>query len=47
MVHPNNQISHVFWENVIRQAASGEKKTVENVEGVYENGLGTAYLFQV
>ena len=47
MVHPNNPVSHVFWENVIRQAASGEIKTVENVEGVYENGLGTAYLFQV
>lgn len=46
-VHPNNPISHKFWESVIKQASVGNIQVVENVEDVYDDALATAYLFQV
>lgn len=46
-VHPNNKGSHIFWKNVIDEVEAGEVRVLENVEGVYDNSLATAYLFRV
>lgn len=46
-VHPNNPISHKFWNSVISENAKGEIKVVEQVEDVYDKALATAYLFEV
>ncbi len=46
-VHPNNPVSHKFWNSVISEVAAGEVQVVENVEEVYDAALATAYLFRV
>lgn len=46
-VHPNNTGAHVFWKKVTAKAAAGPVEVITDVEGVYEDGLATAYLFEV
>lgn len=46
-IHPNNQGAHTFWKKVTDSAAAGEAKVVTGVRGVYEDGLATAYLFDI
>lgn len=46
-VHPNNPGSHKFWKKVISEAAKGEVTVAEQIEGVYDDALATAYLFEV
>lgn len=46
-VHPNNPISHSFWEKVIASITKEPPKIIENVEDVYDDALATAYLFEV
>ncbi len=45
-VHPKNTGSHSFWHSVI-QAVSKNYEIIENVEGVYEETLASAFLFEV
>ena len=46
-VHPNNPGSHKFWNSVISEVAQNEVVVVEQVEGVYDDVLATAYLFEI
>lgn len=46
-VHPNNSISHNFWNQVVTELTNGDYHKVFDVEGVYDTSLATAYLFTV
>ncbi len=46
-VHPNNPVSHKFWNSVITQVSDDNVRVVEDVEHVYDDALATAYLFHV
>lgn len=43
-VHPKNEGSIIFWESVLARANIPYKK-IEHVEGVYDDSLAIAYLF--
>jgi len=45
-VHPNNPVSHKFWDSVVKEV-SDECQTVNDVEGVYDDFLAKTYLFNV
>lgn len=46
-VHPNNPGALVFWKKTAEAVACGEVRIVKDVPGVYEEGLATAYLFEI
>lgn len=46
-VHPNNPGALVFWKKTAEAVARGEVRIFKDVPGVYEEGLATAYLFEV
>lgn len=46
-VHPNNPGALVFWKKTAEAVACGEVRIVKDVPDVYEEGLATAYLFEV
>lgn len=45
-VHPNNPVSHHFWESVIH-AVDPTYQTIKDVKDVYDNHLAKAFLFEV
>jgi predicted acetyltransferase len=46
-VHPKNPVAMKFWANVIQECAGDNYKAFENIEGVYDDGLATAYIFEI
>lgn len=45
-VHPNNKVSHVFWESVIESTVGNDFDRHLNVKDVYDDCLATAYTFR-
>ncbi len=46
-VHTNNPISHCFWKKVVETVSHDSFQIIEEVEGVYDDALATAYVFEV
>ena len=45
-VHPNNPISHIFWESVIKEIVGNDFQKHFDAKDVYYDEIGIAYTFR-